>query len=313
MIKRLTHHMVFTVFLLLAVVQVKGQDFPWSLQYITNMYTINPAYVGMWEQGGALLSTRVNWVGITGAPLAQQFSFHSPIKGQRSGLGMNLQRMNIGKEKRFTLSADYSYQLRFDMHNYFRFGLRAGILSLNNNLKDYDWYPDNIEDPESLSNVEMLNMTIVGIGMIFFGDKYYVSLSVPQRAINTFGIDQNLYSYMPELQTSYLSTGYAFTLKNTFVLRPNLLITSTPGRPLAFDASAILYLPGNLQGGISFRSNGAMCISGQYTFRNSLRIGYAAEYYIVPDISKYQMGSYEVFVGYDFKIGKRKNTSVHYF
>jgi type IX secretion system PorP/SprF family membrane protein len=314
MIGRLKHTIVLIFFLFLVSTQVKGQEFPWSLQYITNMHTINPAYVGIWDRAGLMLSTRTNWVGINGAPLTQQFSYNTPIRDQKSGFGLNIQRLNIGLEKRLYFTGDYSYQLRLDMHYYMRLGFRAGILSFANNLTDYHLYPDRIPDSEFANDINLYYMTVFGVGGVIYNEDYYISLSIPQMINNTFKVNRQRYSSLPEFQTLYLASGYAFKLANKgLILRPNLLIVATVGKPVYFDAAAILYFPGNLQAGLNLRSNGAICFSGQYTFNNNLRIGYASEYFIIPDIRKYQMGSYEFFVGYDFNLYRRKNVRTNYF
>ena len=111
----------------------------------------------------------------------------------------------------------------------------------------------------------------------------------------------------------YFSSGYAFRIAGSLILRPNLLLIETIGKPIYFDAASLLYFPGNLQLGLHLRTNGSMCLSGQYTFRNNLRIGYAAEYFVLQDISKYQLGTYEFFVGYDFNLYRRKNIRTNYF
>jgi len=313
MIRRFIHRVALFLLILFASTQVKGQDYPWSLQYITNMYTINPAYVGIWDRAGLGISNRVNWVGINGAALYQQLSYNTPIKDQKSGFGLNLQKLNIGYEKRLSLTADYSYQIRLDMHYYMRFGFRAGILNLDNNLNDYHLYPDHITDPEFTTNVRLRYMTLFGVGAVLYNEDYYISFSIPQMIRNSFNVNKDLYSSMPKITTMYFSSGYAFRIAGSLILRPNLLLIETIGKPIYFDAASLLYFPGNLQLGLHLRTNGSMCLSGQYTFRNNLRIGYAAEYFVLQDISKYQLGTYEFFVGYDFNLYRRKNIRTNYF
>jgi hypothetical protein len=97
------------------------------------------------------------------------------------------------------------------------------------------------------------------------------------------------------------------------VLRPNLLFVVTTGKPMYVDASGILFFPENIQAGLNLRSNGAICLTGQYTFRNNIRIGYSSEYFLIPDIRKYQVGTYEIFIGYDFNLYRRKNIRTNYF
>ncbi|KAB2826710.1 MAG: type IX secretion system membrane protein PorP/SprF [Paludibacter sp.] len=314
MIKRFIHIVIVICFLFgLGIRSVLGQEFPWSLQYITNMHTINPAYVGMWDRAGLMLSTRSNWVGIKGAPLTQNLTYFTPIKDQKSGVGINIQRLNTGREKRLFLTGDYSYQVRLDMHYYLRLGLRAGILNIDNNLPDYQLYPDYVPDPEFTSDIRLYYMTVFGVGGVLYNEDYYVSLSIPQMVNNTFKVNRSNYSSLPELKTVYLSSGYVFRLPKSIRLRPNLLIVGTIGKPLYFDAAAVVYFPSDFQVGFNLRSNGAMCFSGQYTFKNNLRLGYAAEYFVVPDIRKYQLGTYEFIVGYDFNLYRKKYVKPNYF
>lgn len=312
--RRLLYNMVL-ILILFAVSrqQAKGQDYPWSLQYVTNMHTINPAYVGMWDKAGLLVSTKTNWVSISGAPLNQYVSYFTPLKNQRSGFGLSLQHLNIGREKRFFLTGDYSYQVRTDWYHYLRLGLRIGILNLDNNLNDYQLYPDHIPDPEYTTDVRLYNMTIFGLGAVFFTDDYYVSLSIPQVINNTFRVNRNNYSSLHNLRTVYFGGGYVYAWRKSVRFRPNLLFVYTVGKPLYLDLAGVIYLPSNLQLGLNLRSNGMACFSAQYTFRNNIRIGYASDYAIIPDIRKFQLGTYEISVGYDFNIYKRKNPKPTYF
>lgn len=293
--------------------QAQGQEFPWSLQYVTNMHTINPAYVGMWDQAGLMVSTRINWVGISKSPLSQQLSYHTPVKNQKSGWGLNVRNMNMGREKQLFITGDYSFQVRMDWTHYLRFGMRGGIVNFDNNMSEYQLYPDRIPDMEFTTDVQMLFMTTIGLGTVFFNEDYYISLSIPQVINNTFKANRNVFSSTREFRTAYLSGGYVFKMPMSVRLRPNLLLVGTIDKPLYFDASAIVYLPSELQFGLSARSNGELCFTGQYTLRNGLRIGYAADYAYGQDIRKYQVGTYELVVGYDFNIYRKKYPKPHYF
>jgi len=293
--------------------QAKGQEYPWSLQYVTNMYTINPAFVGMWNQSGLMVSTRTNWVGIAKSPLSQQFSYHTPIKYQTSGWGLNIRNMNIGREKQLFMTTDYSYEVRIDMNHYLRFGLRAGVVKFDNNMTEYQLYPDLIPDLEFTSDVRMFVMSTIGVGTVFYNENYFISLSIPQVVNNTFNANRKSFSSSREFQTAYLSGGYIFKITQSIHLRPNLLIIVIPDKPICFDTSALIYFPNNLQIGLSMRSNGELCFSGQYILNNGIRIGYAADYAMVQDIRKYQLGTYEFVVGYDFNFSKRKYSKPIYF
>lgn len=314
MIRRFTYRLI--ILLLFCSVfseHIKGQEYPWSLQYVTNMNTINPAYVGIWDKASLMVSTKTNWVGIKGAPLSQYVGYYTPIKDQRSGIGISIQRQNLGLEKRISFTGDYSYQIRMDMTHYMRFGLRAGIINFDNNLTDYQLYPDQIPDPEFTSDIRLYNMTTFGVGTVFFCDKYYISLSVPQIISNTFKVNRSSYSSLENAKSLYLNGGYVFALRKNIRFRSNLLVIGTTGKPIYVDAAALVHLPTNLQLGLNFRSNGSVCFSAQYTFMNNIRIGYAADYAVISDIRKYQLGTYEILIGYDYSIFKRKYAKPTYF
>lgn len=306
-------HIIFLIFLLLSGKLVVAQEFPWTMQYVNNMYTINPAFVGMWDQAGFMLSTRKDYTTIKGSTLYQQFSYHSPIKDHESGFGGNIIRRDVGYEKRLFVTGDYSYQVRLDMYYYLRFGFKAGFVNYSNNLTDYQLYPDRIPDSQFNSDLRMYFMTVFGFGAVIFNDDYYVSLSVPQVINNTFKVNRTGYASLPEFKTAYLSSGYAFKLSNGLILKPNLLIVGTIGKPVYFDVAASLYLPANLQFGLNLRSNGAACLNTQFTFPNNVRIGFAADYAIIQDIRKFQLGTYEILIGYDFNIYRKKNARPNYF
>jgi len=312
-------HIIVLIFILLlcSVRHAVGQSYEyiWSLplQYITNMQTVNPAYVGLWDKSGLLASTRINYVGISRAPVTQQFSYFTAIKDQKSGFGLNIQQLNVGREKELILTGDYSYQLRLDMYNYFRIGFRGGVINYSNNLTDYQLYPDLISDPQFLLDVHNYFMTVFGIGALFYNENLYISLSAPQIINNTFKVNREWFSSVSEVKTAYLSGGYVFKLVGDMRLRPNILLVGTVGQPIYMDAAAILYLPENLQVGANIRSNGSFCLSTQYGFANNLRLGFAADYAVFQDIRKFQVGTYEILIGYDFNLYKRKYTKPHYF
>jgi type IX secretion system PorP/SprF family membrane protein len=290
-----------------------GQEYPWSLQYITNMSTINPAYVGMWDKSGLMVSTRTNWVGFNRAPLFQHVSYFAPVKNQRSGVGLEVQMLNTGLEQRIFLTGDYSHQVRTDFNHYLRFGLRVGVVNFCNKLTDYQLYPDHKYDEQFAEDIWMYNMTTFGVGGVFFTRDYYISLSLPNVINNTFKANKSGYSSLHNFNTVYLGGSYVFNLGQEIRFRPNVLLIATVGKPFYYDVAGLVYLPSNLQLGLNLRSNGNMCLSAQYTFQNKLKIGYAAEYALIQDIRKFQVGTYELLIGYEFNGNKRRASKPTYF
>lgn len=312
--KRIVHIALVLISLLSGSAQLaRAQEFPWTLQYLTNMSTINPAYVGMYDISGFMLSTRKDYVSVNGANMYQQFSYRTPIRDSESGIGFNLIKRNVGFEKQLFLTFDYSYQVRLDMYNYLRFGFKGGVVNYANNLTDYHLYPDGIPDSQFMSDVTNYFMTVFGVGAIVFNDNYYVGLSVPQFINNTFSVNRTGFSSLQEFKTAYLSGGFVLRLPMSVQLRPNALLIGSLGKSVSFDLGAVVYLPNNLNLGINARSTGAFCLSGQYVFPNNVKIGFAADYALFQDIKKFQIGTYEITVGYEFNIYRKGGGRPNYF
>ena len=84
----------------------KGQQDPMYTQYVFNLQTVNPAYVGYWQTTGFTLLSRSQWVGLNGHPTTQTFSFQTPLKSQKVGIGFNVILDKIGLEKRLLMNID---------------------------------------------------------------------------------------------------------------------------------------------------------------------------------------------------------------
>ena len=66
-------------------------------QYMFNTQTINPAYAGTWNSVGFMVLSRMQWVGIKGAPSTQTFSFQMPVNNEKMGI-INKNELTNSKE-----------------------------------------------------------------------------------------------------------------------------------------------------------------------------------------------------------------------
>ena len=141
----------------------KGQQDPMYTQYIFNLQTINPAYVGYWQTTGITLLSRNQWVGLNGHPTTQTFSFQTPLRSQNVGIGLNVVLDKVGLEKRLLMNVDYSYQVFLSDNTSLRFGLKGGFTNYSNNLTEYVQIDPN--DPTFQVNID--NKFMPGTRMTF--------------------------------------------------------------------------------------------------------------------------------------------------
>ena len=112
---------ILALLMVLGTLLSKGQQDPMYTQYIFNLQTVNPAYVGYWQTTGVTLLTRDQWVGLNGHPTTQTFSFQTPLRNENVGIGFNVVIDKVGLEKRLLVNLDYSYQIHLSENTSLRF------------------------------------------------------------------------------------------------------------------------------------------------------------------------------------------------
>ena len=78
----------------------QAQQDPMFTKYMFNTLIFNPAYAGSKEHMSMTLLHRDQWIGLSeGRPTTQTLTLHSPIKGNRIGVGGSLLHDDIGPTK----------------------------------------------------------------------------------------------------------------------------------------------------------------------------------------------------------------------
>jgi len=289
-----------------------GQQDPIYSQYIFNLQTVNPAYVGSWQTLGFLAIDREQWVGITGHPTTQTFSFQTPVISQNVGIGLDVMVDKLGSERRTMLNLDYSYRIRLNDVTSLRFGLKAGFTNYNNDLASLHPYPDNITDPVLMGVVDNKFMPNVGTGLFLSSPKYYVSFSVPKLFQNSFKGNTSNLSRMSEVREYYLLGGIVFDLSHKIKFKPTFMTKAAVGSPFQFDLSANFLLAERFWIGGIYRSGDAVGAVAQWIINNNFRIGYAYDFTLT-DLKYYHQGVHELMISYEIAFTKKRFTSPRYF
>jgi type IX secretion system PorP/SprF family membrane protein len=279
-----------------------------------NMQTINPAYAGMWEKIGFSSLVRKQWAGIDKTPLTEVISFHSPLKNEYVGIGLNVMNDHFGKENRLSIFADYSYEISLTPQTRLRFGLKFGFMNYKNPLTQYQLYPDEEYDEAFAEDVDLKFLPNFGVGAFLYDENYYINFSIPKLVENDFRTNINNYSTQAEIRTFYLGGGYVFRLRslNNLIFKPTALVRATWNNPLQFDIGANFMLMERLWLGGMYRSGDAVCVTSQWIFNNNLRLGFAIDV-TYTDIYPYQFGTYEFSIGYDIDFYGRSYVRAKYF
>lgn len=306
----LKKYVLLLVFLINAGV-ISGQQDPIFSQYMFNTQSVNPAYAGMWEKIGFLSLVRKQWAGIDRTPLTQMVSFHSPLRNEYVGVGLNVINDRFAREERLSIFADYSYELLVSPRQRLRLGLKFGFMNYKNPLTEYQLIDDQY-DPAFQEDIDLKFLPNFGVGAFYYDENFYVSLSIPKVVKNDFRTNRNNFATMAEVRHLYFSTGYVFPLTNELKFKPTLMFRATVGAPFQIDLGANFLVSEKMWLGAMVRTGDALCFVAQWIFENNIRIGYAMDITFT-EIYKHQNGTYEFTLSYDIDFYGRSYVRSKYF
>ena len=108
-----------------------SQREPQYTQYMYNIGSFNPAYVGSVESMDISGLYRAQWIDIPGAPRNIRFGINYPFKNERMGLGFNVVNDELGPASNTFVDIAYSYQIQVSDETKLSFGVDAGGSFLN--------------------------------------------------------------------------------------------------------------------------------------------------------------------------------------
>lgn len=290
-----------------------GQQDPMYTQYIFNLQTVNPAYAGSWQTMGFMALSRYQWVGFTGHPTTQTFSFQTPFVSQNVGIGFNAILDKLGSERRLMVNLDYSYRVKLTESASLRFGLKGGFTNYSNDLTSLKPDPDGISDQVLNADVENKFMPNVGFGLFLSSQKYYLSLSLPRLIQNSFLENtENSINMSDEVRQYYFAGGMVFTLSENVKFKPTFMTIAAVGSPCQYDISANFLLAEKFWIGGMYRSGDAFGAIVQWIINGKFRIGYAADF-TTSGLKHYHQGIHEVMISYEIASLKRRFVSPRYF
>lgn len=296
-----------SIFLLITLSSIAQQEEQLS-QYMINPLFFNPGYAGSRNTVSIIANARFQWIGMKGAPRTQWLSCHSPIARGRIGIGGHLSNDQIGNRRRTSCFADISSGITINRKDdRLALGLSVGF---DNNYFDFsDVAVNDVNDPFAGNRFESFQAN-VGTGMYFSGRKHYVGLSIPRLFPSRVKLsNQKLYTTAQHL---YVTAGYAFELRSTFILKPSFLVKYTPHCPITIDLNMNALINQKIGTGIMYRHNESVGINFVVTLIRSFQVGY---FFDMPinSLRTIQHGSHEILLQYDLFTSKKTQTSPRYF
>lgn len=268
--------------------------------YMYNTLGVNPAYAGSREAVTATLLNRSQWVGFKGAPTTQTVTVHSPVYEDKVNLGLSIVNDKIGPTNNTSIFIDYAFRFQLDDESKLALGLKAGVNSLSADLTKL-----RLDNPDDEAFAGKLNTALTpnfGFGIYYSRDRFYAGLSVPRLLENKYEFNQSLSgnSVAKEQRHYYGIAGAMFTLNEDFDLKPTTLLKVTKGSPIEADFTASFIYQQKLLLGAMYRTGDAMGLLAGLDLNDQLHIGYSFDWSVVNNTAKYNYGSHEIVLRYDF-------------
>lgn len=337
---------LFTIFILFIFV-LQGTDAQQDAmftKYAFNTLSYNPAYAGSKGFLSMGVLHRTQWWGVQGAPHSQNLWVHTPLKGNKVGLGFSLANDMIGPTNAISASLDYSYIIPLGKGHTLSVGLKGGITNWRADWRKLNY--ETLNDEAYADTTPNYWLPNFGGGLYYSNQgKYFIGIGVPSILENDLRkksseADVTTEYWAKQYRHYYFSAGGAIPLdKNRdFVFRPMALVKTVGlfskfknednpyrnvGAPTEFDIDISVFFYKTVWLGASFRSsiekfagNKSSFDSAdlwlQYHFRNGLHIGAAYDYSLT-NLQQPAQGSFEVMLGYDFNFITRKIATPRYF
>ena len=277
-----------------------AQQLPFSSQYYTNPFVINPAYTGINENINVFVTHRSQWTGLAGAPQTSYFTVDGPVQAKNSSLGLKIYSDVTDIISRSGAFVNYSYKFKISDSNNLYVGIACGVL---NNKIDFSKALITDNDDPFLSQ-QSQNKTIFSadLGVVYIWKRLVLGFAVPQVLGNRIKYpilngDNGYYNLNRHYQGSIKYT-FDVSKEKHITAYPLIMFRSVKGAPFQYDINGVLDWKKIGWVGLTYHSNYAVAISGGVRYHNFC-VGYAYDIGI-SKIRSYTGSTSEFLLGYTF-------------
>ncbi len=298
-------YLFFSLGLMLIVNKGFSQKEPQYTQYMYNIGSFNPAYVGTVQSPEISGLYRAQWLDIPGSPRTIRLGTNIPFANEKSGLGFNIISDQLGPSTQTYVELAYSYQFNVSENTKLSFGMDAGGSFLNVDFSKGDF--ENPGEPIlGRDNISKFYPT-VGAGLFLYEDDiWYMGVSIPNFLTDGIYNDDVATIIEDKIQFNFIG-GYVFDLSETLKFKPAFLINYINGAPLNTNLSTNFLFNDKFTLGASYRFGNAISALAGFHITNGTFIGYSYDYNTQP-LGEFSSGSHEVILKFYLGRGDGSNT-----
>ena len=282
-----------------------AQHEPIFTQYGMNQTMFNPAYVVVNDVLSFSLMSRVQWVGIEGAPFTNTLIGSTTFFSNKGGAGITLVSNTYGVTTNQEIFAQAAYKIQLGLYTQLSLGIQGGYLIYEN---DYSNIDEAIFDPVFSNLIETLTEPNVGFGIFFNTDIFYLGLSIPKYI--EYKSSETGSTTLTYNRHYYGSVGVVLPLGLLKLKTTGLIVLSENDE--SYELGASILLVETIWAGLFTRNLTAFGAMGQLKLTDRLKVGLTAE---LPstDLVTNQYGSYEIFISWEMAVIKKQLLKRRYF
>lgn len=298
---------------LLAVVTASAQFDPQMGQYMYMPTAYNPAAAGEGDLMKVAALHRMQFTGISNAPMSTWFTFASPfvIGKTRHGAGVRFLNDRFGLFTNQAFYVQYAYRQKLG-DGYLSAGVDLGFTNVGfkgdsaNLARMGDDYHD-VND-EAIPSGSKSGMSFdMGLGLYYTTGIWWVGASYSHLTRPKITWDQ--YSDIKLIGTMYIVGGYRFRIKDhkEWVLTPSMMVM-TDFKGWDINLTLMCDFKDRYRWGLGYRIDGSVNILLGVEIISGLNLGYSCE---LPTnkLMLESYGSHELMLSYGFDILKPKRTN----
>lgn len=297
----------FALVLILGFLSANAQQTPMFTHYMYNTLLVNPAYAGSRDALTITALNRSQWVDFGGAPITQTLSMHTPLRSEHIGLGLSILNDKIGPTNNTSAVIDFSFIMNLTKKSKLALGLSGGVNIFRANLSTLELTEQN--DPVFINDINNLVTPNFGFGAYYSRERFYAGVSVPNLLENSYSeISQpNGNTLIGKEQRHYFFiAGALFNLSPNLALKPTTLVKMTAAAPIQADLTASFIINKKFLLGAMYRTGDALGALVGLNITDQFHLGYSFDWSYGLKTGKYNNGSHELMLRYDFIFNSKK-------
>ena len=299
--------MILGILLLVTVIPgAVGQEQLFFSQHLYNRMLYNPAFAGDRDIPGFSLFSRQQWISWEGSPSSNKLMAHTRMKNKNFGLGIALSHDRMGPVTQTGFSGAYSYTLQISEESKLMMGLQGEVRVLQIRLSTLQL----IDQGDQLFGEDpgMKLQPNVGIGFNYLFGNYSVSLSVPKLLnsnLSPFNGEASTWSRTH--RTIYMGATSSYLISEELEVKPSLLVGLASGSSPLLEMAGLLHYKERFGLGVLYRFNKTLGAMIRYEHLDRYVFGYS--YDLSVGYARYNIGTHELYMGYNFPFNRAKTVS----